>query len=121
MEQEQRLVYRELTEVMGASLCTACKYSSWTNDGCCAGYNECQHPIEALSWESKNEEMLEPGWDCYGFKPDISVSLLADLAGTILSLGRADWTYRRYSKESLTVYWQGYADKRDESGKVRIG
>ena len=121
MKKEQRVIYRTLTNEMGASLCTACKYSSWISDGCCEGYNECEHPVEALSWELKNEDMLESGGDCYGFKPDMTVTLLADLVGAILSKGHIDWTFRRYSKDSLTVYWQDFADKKGASGKLRIG
>jgi len=50
-------------------------------------------------------------------KPKV-VTLLADLADLILSMGRVDWFYSRYSKTSLTLYWQGFADKSGTSGKV---
>ena len=121
MKKEQRLVYRELTETMGASLCNACKYSKWISDGCCEGDHECQHPVERLSFENLNEKMLEPGGDCYGFRPDISVSLLADVTGVIISQGFSEWFFRHFSKTSVTVYGRNYKGNVITEGKVRIG
>ena len=121
MRKEQRSVYKELAKEIGGSLCTFCNYGDYISEGCCEGWSECQHPIENLSYENKYEDTLEPGGDCYGFRPNMSVRLVTDLTGIILSLGHVDWFYRKYSKESLTVYWQGFAEKRETSGKVRIG
>ena len=120
MKKEQREVYVELAQVMNASLCTFCKYGSWQMEGCCEGYNECQHPVEALSWEYVHEESLEPGSDCYGFKANMGVDLVADIAGAIISEGYDEWFYRRYSPESVTVYGRSYDRGVEVSSKVRI-
>jgi len=121
MNKEERLVYIALTEEMKGSLCTFCKYGDWYADGCCEGHNECQHPIEALSSENRNAEELEPGDDCYGFRPNISVSLATDLVGAIISQGFDEWFYRRFSRKSVTVYGRSYDRGVETTGKVRIG
>lgn len=121
MKKEQRLVYLELTDIMGASLCTVCKYSRWINEDCYGGYSECQHPIEGLSWEHIHEEMLEPGGDCYGFRPNMKVRLAADLVGAVLSQGYNEWFYRKYSPTSVTVYGRHWQQGAENAGKVRIG
>lgn len=121
MNKEDRLVYVALAEQVHASICSFCRYGEWYQDGCCEGHNECQHPIVALSYENKNEDILEPGGDCYGFRSAIPTSVTADLVGAILSQGYDDWFYRRFSRSSVTVYGRSYDRGIETSGKVRIG
>jgi hypothetical protein len=119
MEKKVRLVYSELAKEVNASLCTFCRYGEWYADGCCEGHSECQHPLEYRFPHS--EEMLEPSMDCWGFRPGISVSLVADLVGAIVSQGYDGWFYRIYSPKSVTVYGRRFDQGVERSGKVRIG
>lgn len=119
MKKEARLVYKELSEEIRASLCTFCKHSEWESDGCCEGYSICQHPLEYRF--PFFEEMLEPGSDCWGFRPNVTVSLAADIAGAILSQGFNEWFYRKYSPTSASVYGRHWQQGIENAGKVRIG
>lgn len=121
MKAEARVVFVALSGVMDATLCLFCKYGSWNAEGCCEGYSECQHPIEALSWENVHEETLEPGGDCYGFRPHLSVTLAADLVGAILVSGFDEWSFKQFSKTSATVYGRSYKGGVISDGKIRIG
>lgn len=121
MKAEARVVFVALSEAMNGTLCAFCKYSEFTADGCCEAYNECQHPIEALSWENVHEDSLEPGSDCYGFRPGISVTLAADLVGAILVSGFEEWSFKLFSKTSATVYGRNSKGGVISEGKVRIG
>lgn len=121
MKKDERLVYIALSEEINGTLCSFCKYGKWYSNGCCEGHNECQHPIDELSYELKNEDMLYPGSDCYGFRTNISVNLAADLVGAIISQGFDAWFYRRFSPTSVTIYGRSYDKGIETSGKVRIG
>jgi hypothetical protein len=119
MKKEQRDIYINLGDEIDAPLCTFCRYAEFVSDGCCEGYAECHHPIEALSYQAIHEEDVEPGTDCFGFKAGLSVQLVADLVGEILTQGYREWFYRKYSPKSVTVY--GTKPYTGETGKVRIG
>ncbi len=121
MKKEARLVYLELSSEIKGTLCTFCHYSSWQGDGCSEGYNECHHPIEALSWENTNEDTLEPGSDCYGFRPNLPIHLVTEIAGAILSQGFDEWMYRRFSPTSVTVYGRHWQQGKENAATVRIG
>lgn len=116
MKKEQRLVYLVLAEAVNCQLCGFCRYGQYERTGCCEGYPYCNHPIDKLG-----DQEMEPGQDCWGFSPSISITLLADLAGAILSQGYMEWAYKRYSRTAGTVYGRFYQNGEERSGKVRIG
>jgi hypothetical protein len=118
MKKEERLVYLELAKEVNAQLCTFCRYGEGESEGCCEGYCYCVHPIDKLA---DSENMISPGDDCWGFKPDMTVSLLADLVGAIVSQGWEEWAFIRYGPESLTVFGRYQEQGQESSGKVRIG
>ena len=115
MKKAQRVVYLALANEIGACLCMFCRHPEWENMGCCEGYPICSHPIERVCEE---HECLEPGDDCWGFSPDGSVSMAADIVGVVLSQDYDRWSIRTYSKAAVTVY--GRTAQGDET-KVRLG
>ena len=121
MKKEERKVYSALVEAIDANLCTFCKYASFVSDGCCEGYAECEHPIDNLSYQCRYEEELSPGDDCCGFRPEFSVSIIADIVGSILVSGWNEWAYIRYGPRNATVYGRHWIQGKENAGKVRIG
>jgi len=121
MKKEQRQVYIELATEIDASLCTYCHYASWVADGCCEGHAECKHPIDSLSYQERFDEDLSPDTDCWGFNPNLSVNLAADMVGAVLAAGWDEWAYIKYSPKSLTVYGRHWQQGKENAGKVRIG
>lgn len=119
MKKEQRLIYLTLTKEIHCPLCIVCKNGESESDGCCSGYSYCVHPIENLC--SQREDGLEPGEDCWGFYPDMSVDILADLVSSIISQGYDEFGWIRYSRTSLTVYGRSYDNRIEKTSKVRIG
>ncbi len=117
MKKHERLVYLELTKEIAANLCMVCKYGEYESEGCCEGYGYCVHPIEVLSFEDR---IINPGDDCWGFCSNMSVHLLAELAGAVLSQGYTEWAFIRYSRNQLTVFGRRFNEGREFSGKVRI-
>lgn len=121
MKKEDRTAYISLSEAINAVLCTFCTYADYQWEGCCEGWAECKHPIETLSYQGIHEEGLEPGCDCYAFRPSLPLDVSADLAGAILAEGYHEWFYRKFSRRSVTVYGRCFSRDGETSGKVRIG
>lgn len=119
MKKDQRLVYITLAEEIGCPLCFFCKNGENEAEGCCEGYTYCVHPIEKLCEQS--EDGLAPGVDCWGFYPDMPVTLLVDFVGAILSQEFEEWGYIRYSREAITIYGRHYNKGQEVTGKVRLG
>lgn len=88
MKKAERNVYVELTGMMGIQLCFACRYAQLEGYGCDEGYFSCKHPLD---FRLDEEGCSEPGWDCWGFRPDIETDLLADIAGVIISQQQKIW------------------------------
>lgn len=101
MKATQRVVYLELSNGVNATLCTFCKHAAWS--GYCADGKECEceHPLEdklpAADWE------VEPGQDCWGYRPCLPVVDIADIAGLVLSNGFDEWSWGR-DNGKLIVY-----------------
>ena len=62
------------------------------------GDNICGQCGEVLPWD--NSYGIEPGDDCWAFRPDMPVSDIADIVGLIIANGWVEWDY---TKEPLTV------------------
>lgn len=90
MKGAEREIYRVLTNEVDWQLCAFCKFAE--SDGCDAG-PECKHPLWKIS---EREWELEPGEDCWGFRPQHSVSFITDIVGIVLERGwqSATWWER---------------------------
>ena len=87
MNRDQRTVYLELlTDIAPFGLCALCKHGE--SQGCMSG-TKCVHPLSGKSWsfEKMVEGASELG-DCWAFRPQYSLSTIADVVGMILS---EDW------------------------------
>jgi hypothetical protein len=88
---EKRLVYYELSLVplpsrdtnffdSWLSLCHFCRYAIWL--GCCeAAELECTHPLQKMYGGPWDPEDVWQGDDCWGFRPRVSVDILAEWIG----------------------------------------
>lgn len=98
MKANQRKIYIELTQLIGAMPCLACKYSLFEGSGSLCygvyGYYECNHPVCNLSYINSFEEDPEPGTDCYGFYPKTKLETLIELASTIIQNHVEEWAIK---------------------------
>jgi hypothetical protein len=81
MKGKDREVYLELVDAVGYDLCSFCKSAYFVS--CCDG-SECHHPLDNIPG---HDHALDPGEDCWGFRPSHSVSVCADIVGIILEKG----------------------------------
>ena len=79
MKREQREVYITLSDEINFTLCSFCKYEA---GGC--GVSECKHPLAYRFEDSWGYYGMEPGDDCWGFRPKFSVEDCADIVGIAL-------------------------------------
>ena len=92
MKKQQREVYLELSKEVDAVLCSFCKYSRW-DGGCEEASCDCQHPLEDYFSHSYGYYGLEPGCDCWGFRPVVRLADIADIVGIILGNGFREWSW----------------------------
>lgn len=124
---DRRAFFLNMGSVIGAPLCTFCRYGVIESlGGCCdGGYTICEHPLPRMSEDLRGEmgDALEPGEDCWGFNPQDSREIITEIVTAILVNNIDVWSFRRYSKTEVTVW--GFTGPYEEGGqksiKVRIG
>lgn len=94
MKRESRAVYLELGNEIDAELCSFCKYHD--SKRCCSG--TCSIPLPVPKWATD----MYPGDDCWGFRPVMPVSDMADIVGLVLANGWVAWRYS-FGEKQLTV------------------
>ena len=106
MNNQQREVYVELASEMDSPVCCFCKFSECEVGGspCDCGEPYCGHPLQDRLEDSHHWEYLEPGQDCWGFRPSHPIDFCADIVGVNLANG---WL--------SAVWWQS------KSGKWKVG
>jgi hypothetical protein len=77
----KREIYIILADEVSWELCSFCKYNRCEGSPC-EGFGEgcCTHPLD-----HRFSEYVEPGDDCWGFRPEYSVSICADIVGAVLA------------------------------------
>lgn len=63
-----------------AVLCAFCKYGLYEGD-CKDGYYVCEHPLDVVYEMLHAPYGIEPGDDCWGFRPTIKLDVAADIVG----------------------------------------
>lgn len=91
MNREQRVIYLELTNEIGWSICAFCKFAE--SLGGCGDGMSCEHPLGERGRLPAYDEDLSPGDDCWGFRPSNSVSFIADIVGIMLEHGWTEATW----------------------------
>lgn len=96
----QRTVYLELASEVGFTMCAFCKFSK-----CESGYSPCDigepyciHPLADRFSHSYSSFGIEPGCDCWGFRPEYDISFCADIIGILLVKGWDDAVWWRNKK-----------------------
>lgn len=101
MRKDKRTIYVELSNEADAQLCTFCKYSK--RDGFCKKVDcDCQHPLDVVK-EFTYMTILFPGDDCWGFRPLISVSDIADIVGIVLAEQFREWYWQLMDDNQIEV------------------
>jgi len=83
VNRRERRIYVELADTIDHQVCSFCHhYRSlvYCDSPCDAGDPNCEHPLG-----DKLDSGIEPGCDCWGFRPAWNVSLAADIVGICLS------------------------------------
>lgn len=100
MKAEQRVVYLELVKLCEATLCTFCKAGDWAGggDSLCSsddGYYECQHALSERFGSPYDDPRMpeDSNDDCWGFRPQLPVAIIADIVGIILAFGWVRWGF----------------------------
>jgi hypothetical protein len=87
---EKRLTYLALAYEVDTTLCAWCKYchgSACDNSGC-------EHPLGDWLPENNNSYGMEPGMDCWAFRPSHPIDIIADIVGILLENKWQEWFYQ---------------------------
>lgn len=104
MKAVKREIYKILSNEIGCQLCFFCKHAE-SNGSCCDEmYYECIHPLHDRHGFPWNDEMPEPDQDCWGFYPERSVELAADIVGVVLASGFDEWFMRTFEDGTIKIY-----------------
>lgn len=87
MKAAKREVYPVLWGLIGGVICTSCRYGN-SCGSCGECYYECGHPLDD-KMDFMDDGGPTPGDDCWGFRPSMKVSDIADIVGIVLENG---WT-----------------------------
>lgn len=90
MKKIDRTIYNVLANQVVFCLCAFCKFSKCESDGyspCDCGEPYCIHPLGAIFGHSYSSYGIEPGDDCWGFRPAHLVEFCADIVGILLQKG----------------------------------
>ena len=104
---DKRIAYLALANEADCELCCFCKFVQFEGNGSvCYGYSypECHHKL--AYWLPGADDMY-PGNDCWGFRPDEPIDVVADIVGIIIQnhnagvswLKREDGTYSVFVAE----------------------
>jgi hypothetical protein len=83
MKAEQRIVYVALSDQVNYQVCAFCKFSAMV----VCGESECTHGLADRYGFPGADDYLEPGDDCWGFRPTHKPEVAADIVGIILVNG----------------------------------
>lgn len=105
MKKSHREIYIILTKEVDNILCAFCKYSECQIgiSPCDCGESYCVHPLKDHLPHDDNYG-LEPGNDCWGFRPVFSVELCADIVGILLQKGWDDWVVWKSKKGNWRIH-----------------
>lgn len=96
-----REAYIALSEEVNFLICSFCKYGEFN----CGSGNSCNH---SLANRTGFPEDLEPGSDCWGFRPSLSVELTADIVGIMLQKG---WSFVSWWKDGDQLKVSGMKER----------
>lgn len=89
MKKAEREVYINLTQELDSPLCTFCKYYEGGYSPCDNG--SCEHPLAYYVSFPHFEESVEPGDDCWAFRPDRKIDYIAEIVSVVLSQDFVEW------------------------------
>jgi hypothetical protein len=95
---EKRLAYLALADEGCCLLCSFCKFGVSEGGSVCDGdgYTVCEHKLSDRLDFLHGGYGMEPGIDCWAFRPSEPIEVVADIVGLLLgSAGHgASWTKR---------------------------
>ena len=87
----KREVFKNLSEEIGGILCCFCKYAEWEG-GCGESYAVCVHPLSGR-YGCFKEKDLEPGDDCWGYRPLVKLDKVVAIVAHILVNKITQWSW----------------------------
>ncbi len=107
MKKIQREIYIILAGEVDFCLCAFCKYSKVESgySPCDCGEPYCVHPLRDSLQEQWGSYVygIEPGGDCWGFRPSHPVAFCADIVGIILEKGWQDVVWWQNKKDTWKI------------------
>jgi hypothetical protein len=94
MTKFDRLIYVELAREVDAEICCFCKYSQ--SLGCGEG-SACTHTLDEKYELLRVTDDIQS--DCWAFRPCMSISLISDIVGIILSKHWENWAFHREGEQ----------------------
>ena len=88
-QREPWLVLNQVPLPGTPSLCTWCKYASWSGS-CEEAEMDCEHPLEVI--RERSDDVSGEQYDCWGFRPDVAPEDAADIVGMWLRGEQPDWS-----------------------------
>jgi hypothetical protein len=88
MKKADREIYMVLANEIDSLICDFCSYDLVDCCGespCDCGESSCHHPLKDRLEMEHSSYGIEPGEDCWGFRPCYSVELCADVVGIVLA------------------------------------
>jgi len=105
-KREKRLTYVALADEGACELCVFCKFAVFEGGSVCYGdnYTVCEHKLTDRLEFLHGGYGMEPGMDCWAFKPSEPIEVVADIVGLLLGsegqgaswVKREDGTYAVY-------------------------
>ena len=78
MKKQEREVYVELTNAGGHIICSLCKFAKSYG---CDNMPGCEHPLQSVRDIGDTYYGIEPGQDCWGFRPEYDRETCVDMVG----------------------------------------
>ena len=100
MKKADREIYIVLSAEVDYSPCCFCKFV--ISAGCAE--EECTHPLKDKAGFPDCDYALEPGQDCWAFRPAHDVATTADIVGIVLSNGFESAGWSKNKEGRLEVY-----------------
>ncbi len=109
---EKRLAYKAILNEANCMLCSFCKFASFGGGSVCYGesYMECEHKLVDRLETEHGTYGMEPGDDCWAFRPYEKIDVVADIVGLMLGtedgsswIKKDDGTYSVYVVKEIGI------------------
>lgn len=103
---EKRLTYLALANEVDCDLCTFCKFAEFSGGSVCYGdnYTECKHKLVDTLEMCHHPYGMEPGMDCWAFRPYETIEIVADIVGLMIGKHEKAASWVKKDDGTYSVY-----------------